>query len=941
MDNLRKVIKILFRYASPEEVLDGNLGYENVYNTSFITLANRYMSQYSNNEIENMLQFLSNEFEWHNNKIRGRETSGEMRSVNAFDAVLLFADSVLVEENGMPLCRYEHILRWRDMIVDLDEDLFVTGFLAQKDILSGTGRKRFFWPPVIGHNNKELNRLMEQGVAENHFHLKGSSPTFHLSWISMMNDVLNPKFRKVFEKYEKQRLSTKVLYSAGTVEDTLYHSYLKAALIRLYLFSCLQDDYVTLKESCVQWERVRPYICQDKISENEWEEYKWEDGIKRGYVDIDKLIPLLPPEAYRRFKRELFFRDVDELLQDSRELMFYLPEIQRGIVTMRERHACGQLDYMICRVYLEKNPDRNLNEVISGERWFLYEVFCRIYKSDRGFQGKLNWFYAYLLFKENIRAELIQANGNVGFHNFMLYQDRKEAFIESTPFEETYLKMAVRDTILNQHILKLEARITPKNTALEVKRAIEKNDRFVLRAEREERNREKLKKQFFYVCHFIKVPDDGLESKNGLEGECRHYRKRREVERQAQALYQCRAKYPEAAVRIKGIDAASEEIVCRPEVFAQAFRFLKSQSADCVDALPGDVRRLPDLAVTYHVGEDFLDITDGLRAIDEAISFLNMRCGDRLGHALALGVDVGEWYACKSGRILISQMDYLDNLVWLYAKIRKYRIEGCEDTVRYIEKRYDEYFRTVYLNNMNGEHLNSVIRTAMKYYEERKIQSNYGNRQCYFTINTYYDAWKLRGDNPEYFRKGFFKLNYCIKAEWDEYGINKIFPENYRIRYNPEAAYLFHTYHYNEKVKREGNKKKEIRINPSIVKAVRMVQMKMQWEIAQKGICIETNPSSNALIGTFKRYDKHPILNWYNKGLATSTAEIQSVPQIQVSINTDDQGVFATYIENEYAYLALALEKMRDENGNLRFSRTLIYQWLDNVRKMGLAQSFE
>lgn len=115
----------------------------------------------------------------------------------------------------------------------------------------------------------------------------------------------------------------------------------------------------------------------------------------------------------------------------------------------------------------------------------------------------------------------------------------------------------------------------------------------------------------------------------------------------------------------------------------------------------------------------------------------------------------------------------------------------------------------------------------------------------------------------------------------------------------------------------------------------------MQWVVAQKGIGIETNPSSNALIGTFKRYDKHPILNWYNNGLTPKPQEVFGAPQIQVSINTDDQGVFATYIENEYAYLALALEKLKDENGNPRYSRTLIYDWLDNIRKMGLAQSFE
>jgi len=113
----------------------------------------------------------------------------------------------------------------------------------------------------------------------------------------------------------------------------------------------------------------------------------------------------------------------------------------------------------------------------------------------------------------------------------------------------------------------------------------------------------------------------------------------------------------------------------------------------------------------------------------------------------------------------------------------------------------------------------------------------------------------------------------------------------------------------------------------------------MQRVIAQKGIAIETNPSSNALIGTFKRYDKHPILNWYNIGLELGNE--MDIPQIQVSINTDDQGVFATYIENEYAYLALALEKVKDEHGNQKYNKTLIYKWLDNIREMGLRQSFE
>lgn len=53
---------------------------------------------------------------------------------------------------------------------------------------------------------------------------------------------------------------------------------------------------------------------------------------------------------------------------------------------------------------------------------------------------------------------------------------------------------------------------------------------------------------------------------------------------------------------------------------------------------------VPPLRETYHVGEVFTDIVDGLRAVDEAVHFLNLDCGDRLGHATVLGMDVEKWY---------------------------------------------------------------------------------------------------------------------------------------------------------------------------------------------------------------------------------------------------------------------------------------------------------
>ena len=69
--------------------------------------------------------------------------------------------------------------------------------------------------------------------------------------------------------------------------------------------------------------------------------------------------------------------------------------------------------------------------------------------------------------------------------------------------------------------------------------------------------------------------------------------------------------------------------------------------------------------------------------------------------------------------------------------------------------------------------------------------------------------------------------------------------------------------------------------------------------------------------------------------------KLEDCPQLSVSVNTDDQGVFATSLENEYALLASALENVTDENGNYVYVKSMIYDWIDDVRRMGNDQSFK
>ncbi len=195
------------------------------------------------------------------------------------------------------------------------------------------------------------------------------------------------------------------------------------------------------------------------------------------------------------------------------------------------------------------------------------------------------------------------------------------------------------------------------------------------------------------------------------------------------------------------------------------------------------------------------------------------------------------------------------------------------------------------------------------------------------------------GDNPECYIRGYF-LELDDNSEWNRHAVAHDYPQKYNVRFNPECAYLYHLYHYNSDVKKEGAKVIEVDVSHVFVQCVKHLQLEMQKWISEVGIGIECNPSSNYLIGTFDRYDKHPIFKFYNAGLAISPEEIVNCPQIPVCVNTDDQGIFSTYLENEYALLALALEKMRDENGKRKYKRTMIYEWIDHVRKMGINLSF-
>ena len=187
-----------------------------------------------------------------------------------------------------------------------------------------------------------------------------------------------------------------------------------------------------------------------------------------------------------------------------------------------------------------------------------------------------------------------------------------------------------------QNIVSLEARICPKNSAAKLYQSITKSQNIA-------KSETKAEEKVIYVLHFPKKKDQAFSA-----GTPRNQNVRMASFRQARSIAALLEKETDINEKIRGIDACSSEIACRPEAFGQVFRYLLDLEFPCKK---GGMKT--KLHATYHAGEDFLDIADGLRAIDEAIEFCGLERGSRIGHALALGISPWDYYKYKGCKLTL------------------------------------------------------------------------------------------------------------------------------------------------------------------------------------------------------------------------------------------------------------------------------------------------
>lgn len=977
MDELWNVIIKLFRYVLPDEILSGSILYNDIHLEVLERLSYAYESQSDEAENRKKLRYLKDwlGFDAHE---ESNSTAHETR-LDVFNMVNCFARDTLVNLNEEVVCHFEHLQTWRMVMNKVDSNIFVAAKYAEIDWKNGKVRNTFLWPDIIGHDNVQLSRILSSGISDNHFHLHASVHYFNLSWLYLMNKTTDARIIKQLRKMDRQRRTLKIKQSQTEQEQSFFTMHLQAALIRVFLYSELTGRKIRLKPYYAPWKWLVSYIfSSERIPEffqrNKSRTISSEDILRycpgffwlvtsklqeRGCIiqwegsnGVQAFVE--NPEAffYSLYGREIPLEDCAWLF-DSRNEEIYNEEWKKQtlaalndfLTTRNLLDERGKIQRIIDSFFIDQSgrdyamnaagswyKKDKIKAMMAGEYWLLYTMFRRKKDSSSGLSNlHYNLFYAYLVIKENFRMEMLQSNDRIGFTNFREYQRRKGWFNAQYTLGELAC-LAVDAAMDRQPVKCLEIRIKPEKSCAEDARMLRIYEEALKQYRKEN-------KEFYYVFHFSRSKDDTLiqNDKEFSHMFYRHYALRKRVRREAEAIIQLRKKNPELACRVLGIDTCSEEDGCRPEVFATAYRILKNHSCYRGLSLKPEI---PRLGLTYHVGEVFQDVVDGLRAIDEAVLFLNLSYGDRLGHATVLGIHVEKWYKESHYEITIRKQDYLDNVVWLYQKLIRYQISGMEALLEYLKSEFQLYFSVIYGKCLEETYIARIIQEACSYDGEYGEIGENESIPYEFNINLYYYSWMLRGDHPELYARGYYRRNSNIKTLWEEYSINRSYPNEQKIRYILPAVILNHYYHYDYSIKYLGEKSITVKIPANMVSGIELVQREMQKELADREIAIETNPSSNVMISRIKSYEEHPIVQFYNKGLTRDLERLDACAQMNVSINTDDQGVFSTNLANEYALIVSSLGQLRDVQGNHLYKKSDIYDWIKAIQEMGNQQSF-
>lgn len=120
----------------------------------------------------------------------------------------------------------------------------------------------------------------------------------------------------------------------------------------------------------------------------------------------------------------------------------------------------------------------------------------------------------------------------------------------------------------------------------------------------------------------------------------------------------------------------------------------------------------------------------------------------------------------------------------------------------------------------------------------------------------------------------------------------------------------------------------DVPVRSDEVAALTAVQNALRRGIAQGGIVIEVNPSSNLLIGDLLDLRNHPILR-----LFPPIPDEDGPPPVAIAVGSDDPITFSTQLLREYTVLHQAACAAG-------YPEPVVREWLEAIRQTGMDARF-
>ncbi|WP_143735098.1 hypothetical protein [Methylocaldum sp. 14B] len=749
-------------------------------------------------------------------------------------------------------------------------------------------------PPLL------VRRLLDMGVAEIHQHV-GAGMDFPLLWVSALAAIATPDVK------ENELVSGQAPFADGRY---MVLWLLAAAVARCALAEHLIRGGNNFGNFLNEF--LTPWNSGNARSERAPRNLAWTPRRR---------------ETLAAVLRALKAGD-HKLLPEIEPLRDLYADIHPTALTLRDDPVKGVFDaFQRCDPVAARLGLRGENV---GERWFLRCALAYLDKgAEDGRKVPEDEYFARIFWQTvRIRCQyyrtVVQRPLTGGLQWFLRFYDRLGKL--RNPIDPISPQVSYHVAGERHRIRGLELRTHPGDSAIQTgERVLEflKSWRQVLR----DTSGSTFEPEMGVVFHFVKERDIELTRRKGVppafwaDTHAEPFKTgngRTDVEhgryvgyfaeqcRKARALGELIRAVPSCLWIIRGLDVCTDEIGVPTWVLVPLFRHVLDEAAKVSILTARDAG--PPLKVTAHVGEDFRHLLEGLRRIYEQVHYILGGAVGRLGHAIALGVDPKIW-AESVGSVLMPAEERLWDLVWEWRLYSKYKIKP-EYAAQAPPGRVDALLNQV-------RQLSDFVFGRRGYRVDELAEVHDVLHR--FLVPPYVKEPVAEG-RFDTFLEAATSLK-TLRFKTQSFQQQQIHPPH-------RIGRILEDYFDDESIFQRGQTLIDVPISGDEVAALTAVQSALRHGIAQRGIVVEVNPSSNLMIGDLLDLRNHPILR-----LFPPVPEPDGPPPVPIAIGSDDPLTFGTRLLREYTLLHQAACAAG-------YPERVTHEWLESIRSTGMDARF-